>query len=105
MKAGHPHNVIRIKMPHSFSFASNGDGGGSLSRMTSPRLLPLFCGISAGAFVSLGIALSGFRSAVVVRWMLCLPGNLLLQAFVALTLPLTVLHATLTGSHMQLSCY
>ncbi|KAF4041237.1 Sodium:dicarboxylate symporter family [Phytophthora infestans] len=66
-------------------------------RVTAPRLLPLFLGVFGGAFVSLGVALSGVRTAAVVRWMLHLPGDLLLNAFVCLALPATALHAVLTG--------
>jgi Na+/H+-dicarboxylate symporter len=71
--------------------------GGSLSRVTAPRLLPLFLGVGGGAFVSLSVALAGGRSAVAVRWLLRLPGGLLLHAFVGLSLPLVALHAALTG--------
>ncbi|KAL3657117.1 hypothetical protein V7S43_018029 [Phytophthora oleae] len=73
-------------------------GGGSLCRVTAPRLLPLFLGVFGGGFVSLGVALSGVRSATAVRWLLRLPGDLLLSAFVCLTLPATALHATRVGS-------
>ncbi|KAK1929885.1 Neutral amino acid transporter B(0) [Phytophthora citrophthora] len=73
-------------------------GGGSLCRVTAPRLLPLFLGVCGGGFVSLGVALSGVRSAAAVRWLLRLPGDLLLSAFVCLALPATALHATRVGS-------
>ncbi|KAG1691388.1 hypothetical protein DVH05_027049 [Phytophthora capsici] len=78
-------------------------GGGSLCRVTAPRLLPLFLGVSGGGFVSLGVALSGVRSAAAVRGLLRLPGDLLLNAFVCLVLPATALHATLVGSDVARS--
>ncbi|POM76943.1 Dicarboxylate/amino acid:cation (Na or H) symporter (DAACS) family protein, partial [Phytophthora palmivora] len=52
--------------------------GGSLSLVAAPRLLPLFLGVFGGAFVSLGVALLGVRSVAAVRWLLLLPGDLLL---------------------------
>ncbi|KAL4151249.1 hypothetical protein PRNP1_008198 [Phytophthora ramorum] len=76
---------------------SSPPSGGSLSSLASPRLLPLFLGVFGGGFVSLGVALAGVRSAVAVRWLLRLPGDLLLNAFVGLTLPVTGLHAVATG--------
>ncbi|KAH7479936.1 uncharacterized protein KRP23_6719 [Phytophthora ramorum] len=79
---------------------SSPPSGGSLSSLAAPRLLPLFLGVFGGGFVSLGVALAGVRSAVAVRWLLRLPGDLLLNAFVGLTLPVTGLHAVATGSRV-----
>ncbi|KAG7384292.1 hypothetical protein PHYPSEUDO_002821 [Phytophthora pseudosyringae] len=80
------------------SSPSPSGGGGSLCRVAAPSLLPLFLGLFGGAFVSLGVALSGARAAAAVRWLLRLPGDLLLDAFVCLALPATALHAALTGA-------
>ncbi|KAL4169069.1 hypothetical protein KRP22_009998 [Phytophthora ramorum] len=79
---------------------SSPPSGGSLSSLAAPRLLPLFLGVFGGGFVSLGVALAGVRSVVAVRWLLRLPGDLLLNAFVGLTLPVTGLHAVATGSRV-----
>ncbi|ETL27269.1 hypothetical protein L916_19152 [Phytophthora nicotianae] len=86
-------------MPSS-SPPPTGGGDGSLCRVAVPRLLPLFLGVFGGAFVSLGVALSGVRSAAAVRWLLRLPGDLLLNAFVCLALPATALQAVLTGAQV-----
>ncbi|KAG6621444.1 dicarboxylate/amino acid:cation (Na or H) symporter (DAACS) family protein [Phytophthora cinnamomi] len=75
-------------------------GGGSLSDVVAPRLLPLLLGVLGGALVSLGVALSGQRASAAARWLLWLPGDLVLDAFVALTLPLVALHAVLTGARV-----
>ncbi|EGZ27467.1 hypothetical protein PHYSODRAFT_321274 [Phytophthora sojae] len=73
-------------------------GGGSLSGVTAPRLLPLLLGVLGGTVASLGVALAGARSSAVVRWLLWLPGDVLLDAFVGLTPPVVMLHATRTGA-------
>ncbi|KAE9344639.1 hypothetical protein PR003_g8361 [Phytophthora rubi] len=75
-------------------------GGGSLSGVAAPRLLPLLLGVLGGVCVSLGVALSGARSSAAVRWLLWLPGDALLDAFVGFTLPVVALHATLTGARV-----
>ncbi|KAG3113529.1 hypothetical protein PI124_g6808 [Phytophthora idaei] len=86
-------------MPSSSPPLTSG-GGGSLCRVAAPRLLPLFLGVFGGAFVSLGVALSGVGITAAVRWLLRLPGDLLLNAFVCLALPATVLHAVPTGAQV-----
>ena len=74
---------------------------GSLSCVALPRLLPLFLGVSCGASLALVVALTGVRSSALVQWLLRVPGDLLLQALVAVTFPLVALHATRTGSLLQ----
>ncbi|KAF1771832.1 Sodium:dicarboxylate symporter [Phytophthora cactorum] len=61
-------------MPSSSPPLTSG-GGGSLCRVAAPRLLPLFLGVFGGAFVSLGVALSGVGTTAAVRWLLRLPGD------------------------------
>lgn len=50
--------------------------------------------------VSLAVSLAGARTAVVVQWLLRLPGELYLNALASLALLLVALHAMLTGSHL-----
>ncbi|RLN51318.1 hypothetical protein BBJ29_005114 [Phytophthora kernoviae] len=72
----------------------------SLDGALAPRSLTLALGLGIGVIVSLIVALSGVRSTVAVRWLLRLPGELYLNAFTGLTLPLVALKATLTGSQL-----
>uniref|UniRef100_M4BYM4 Amino acid transporter n=1 Tax=Hyaloperonospora arabidopsidis (strain Emoy2) TaxID=559515 RepID=M4BYM4_HYAAE len=83
------------------STATSPPSGSSLSCVALPRLLPLFLGVSCGASISLAIALAGVRSTTLVKWLLQVPGEFLLQTLVGITLPLVALHATLTGSQLQ----
>ena len=97
--SGHPHTVLPLVMPSPTPPPS--DVVGSLSCVALPRLLPLFLGVSCGASLALVVALTGVRSSALVQWLLRVPGDLLLQALVAVTFPLVALHATRTGSLLQ----
>ncbi|CAI5743202.1 unnamed protein product [Hyaloperonospora brassicae] len=74
---------------------------GSLSCFASPRFLPLFLAASCVASLALAVAPTGVRSSTLVQWLLRVPGDLLLQALVSVTLLLVALHATRTGSQLQ----